>query len=990
MPLFSRKEERSRKMIRTLTVLAVALLGSLSNRISVADDAEDLFALAAGYYNQQRWEAAADKMSELLQAYPDHSRASEAAFYRGEALMQTGDYPGAIEQFNEMLERWPNHVRRAHVIFRVGESAYLTGDHENSERSLRNFVKSYPEDALAEFAYPYLGEIAVAAKRWEQAQSDFELALQKWPTGEMGERCRFGLGRAFDGQGNWQEAQRFYRYVGYQGQSDLVDEALLNLAIIHFQAEQNEEVEKALSRLMQTAPESPLRARGWYLLGRIHQRKGDVEKAGQAYADGIAAADPQDSEITPALLYEYALTLETLHRSDEAHQHWAMLVERFPNSEFSRNAYQKQMETAYAAEQWDRVLELAAAAGGNPAGPELVRFTQEYRGRALLAKGDFKEAASVFEQLIADQEIQHLREDEIVFAYLWGLSLVRNGDFEDALPILEETRTALDQGPLAPGVLLALETAQAGAGRDQALVATASAYLEAYPDGLEVSRVRVDRCLALVRLQQWSQADEALTDFVEHHPEHESVVPTLQRMADLAYQAQQYKLASKWFGQLAGFDELGDEEAVVFLAIAWSRARDGDFDEAQRWFQRLVDEHPDHPLTAQAALERGRYFENQDAETEALQQYQFVIDRFPETGEAYRATLAAGLMLMRLGDQEHLQQAAQLFAALVNQQQPEAQADLACYQLAWIQRDLGDASASQGWFEQVVKNHPQSKYRPDSLYRLAERAAQLQDYASALRWIGILREEHPDVALHEHATYLAAQVASRQQDWETVISETERLQMSQPDSRLLPVLRFWKAESLYRLQRSTEADALFGALVAEQYETPQNWRPIAILRRAQLAAIAENWEGTRELCEQLRQQYQDFKQDYEVDYLLGRYHSSKGDFIQSREAYQRVIRSPRGSQTETAAMAQWMIGETYFHQDEYRHAIEAYHRVETLYNFPQWKAAALLQSGKCHERMNQPKHAVTLYAQLLKELPDSEYADEASRRMSVARQRVEP
>lgn len=977
-------------MIRTLTVLAVALLGALSNRLSVADDAEDLFALAAGYYNQQRWEAAADKMSELLQSSPDHSRAPEAAFYRGEALMQTGDYPGAIDQFNAMLKRWPEHVRRAHATFRIGESAYLTGDYETSERSLRSFVQTYPSDALAEFAYPYLGEISVAAERWEQAQNDFEFALQKWPTGEMGERCRFGLGRAFDGQGHWEEAQRFYRYVGYQGKSDLVDEALLNLAIIHFQAEQNEEAEKSLNHLMQKVPDSPLRARGWYLLGRIHQRNGAVEEAAKAYADGIAAADPQDSDIAPALLYENALILETLHRSDEAHQHWAMLVDRFPNSEFSRNAYQKQIETAYAAEQWGRVLELAAAAGETPSTPELTRFTQEYRGRALLAQEQFKEAASVFQQLIAGKEIQQLDQDEIAFAYLWGLSLVRNGDFEDALPILEETRTALDQGPLAPGVLLALETAQAGAGRDQALVATANTYLEAYPDGLEVSRVRVDRCLALVRLQQWNQANDALKDYLQHHPEHDSVVPTLQRMADLAYQAEQYKLASQWFGQLAGFDELGDEEAVVFLAVAWSRARDGDFDEAQHWFQRLVDEHPDHPLTAQAALERGRYFEKQKAQSEALQQYQFVIDRFPDTGESYRATLAAGLMLTRSTDPENLRQAAKLFETLVDHEQPEAQADLACYQLAWIQRDLGEASASQGWFEQVVKDHPRSKYRPDSLYRLAERAAQTQDYVSANRWIGILREDHPHVPLHEHATYLAAQIASRQQDWQTVIDETERLQLSQPNSELLPMLRFWKAESLYRLQRNTEADALFGALIVEEYETPQNWRPIAMLRRAQLAAIAENWEGTQELCEQLRQQYQDFKQDYEVDYLLGRYHSSKGDFVQSREAYQRVIRSPRGSQTETAAMAQWMIGETYFHQDEYRHAIEAYHRVETLYNFPHWKAAALLQSGKCHERMNQPKHAVTLYAQLLKELPDSEYADEASRRMSVARQRVEP
>ncbi|MEC9117305.1 MAG: tetratricopeptide repeat protein, partial [Planctomycetota bacterium] len=312
------------------------------------------------------------------------------------------------------------------------------------------------------------------------------------------------------------------------------------------------------------------------------------------------------------------------------------------------------------------------------------------------------------------------------------------------------------------------------------------------------------------------------------------------------------------------------------------------------------------------------------------------------------------------------------------------------YQLAWIQRDLGNSDASRHWFEKVAKEHPRSKYRPDSLYRLAESAARSDEYGEAIRWIEVLREEHPDVPLHEHATYLAAQIASRQQQWEQVIEETERLQSSKPESELLPVLRFWKAESLYRLQRYTEANQLFVALNAEYQEKSPNWKPISLLRRAQISAITEDWEGTRELCEQLRKEHQDFKQDYEVDYLLGRYHGSRGNFIEARDAYKRVIRSPRGGQTETAAMAEWMIGETYFHQDEYRHAIEAYHRVETLYEFPNWKAAALLQSGKCHERMNQPQHAVTMYAQLLRELPDSEYADEASRRMSVARQRVEP
>ena len=47
-----------------------------------------------------------------------------------------------------------------------------------------------------------------------------------------------------------------------------------------------------------------------------------------------------------------------------------------------------------------------------------------------------------------------------------------------------------------------------------------------------------------------------------------------------------------------------------------------------------------------------------------------------------------------------------------------------------------------------------------------------------------------------------------------------------------------------------------------------------------------------------------------------------------------MIRSETGRATETAAVAQWMIGETYFMQKQYNQAIKAYHRVEGLYDFP--------------------------------------------------------
>jgi TolA-binding protein len=87
-------------------------------------------------------------------------------------------------------------------------------------------------------------------------------------------------------------------------------------------------------------------------------------------------------------------------------------------------------------------------------------------------------------------------------------------------------------------------------------------------------------------------------------------------------------------------------------------------------------------------------------------------------------------------------------------------------------------------------------------------------------------------------------------------------------------------------------------------------------------------------------------------------------------------------------MAQWMIGETYFHQKDYLEAIKAYYRVERLFPYPRWQAGALLQSGKCHEMRGEFQEAAKLYGRLLKDHADSPFAEEASQRLRVAEKRA--
>jgi len=97
---------------------------------------------------------------------------------------------------------------------------------------------------------------------------------------------------------------------------------------------------------------------------------------------------------------------------------------------------------------------------------------------------------------------------------------------------------------------------------------------------------------------------------------------------------------------------------------------------------------------------------------------------------------------------------------------------------------------------------------------------------------------------------------------------------------------------------------------------------------------------------------------------------------------EKAIRSATGEKTETAAMAQWMIGETYFQQKNYQAALRAYSGIEFVYAYPVWQAAALLEAGKCREKLGEPTEAAKLYRRIAKSYPDTPVAPEAAKELT--------
>jgi tetratricopeptide (TPR) repeat protein len=158
------------------------------------------------------------------------------------------------------------------------------------------------------------------------------------------------------------------------------------------------------------------------------------------------------------------------------------------------------------------------------------------------------------------------------------------------------------------------------------------------------------------------------------------------------------------------------------------------------------------------------------------------------------------------------------------------------------------------------------------------------------------------------------------------------------------------------------------------------WLGVVPLRLAQIEAQRQKWATALEWAELAAEKHPNYARQHEVDYVRGRSLAGLARFDEAREALLRVISSEPASNTEIAAMAQWLIGETWFQQRKYERAIAAYERTLTC-DYPQWQAAALLQAAKCCEQLSRWSDATQRYEQLLRDHGDTRYVADARNRL---------
>ncbi len=1011
---------------------------------------EDLWRAATIHYQHGRWQLAVLELQELVEKHPRAACAAQAQFLLGEALTQLGHYAQAEKAYRRCLQQPQLPLRwRLRCHFRLGELAYFQEKHQQAEKLLEQFVRQARNDPWLARAHWLLAQLARRSGSPQQAQKHLRLLIDHFPQSPLQDQARVLLAQLLLDSGQAEKALRYLEAVAGKENNTAARQARFWLGRHYFAQEKfqlaqaqfrqllaqkelppawRRAAQLALARCLLAAGElkqaaklldaiskeqSPLALEARYWKTHLLRKQGRLQEAQQALVHLAQMLQAAPSSSDQELSHDQSQGAEA--HPAQAHSPptvtpsrcWfeaAVLAHKTDRPAQARRWYAKAVEAAAPGEPWAAqarwaLLRLAVAEGKQQeaqaaleqllthhAGqPELAQQGLWLLGRLLLEKRRFADTLRLASRV----------EEKLASGVSWQpqalRALARCGQqqYEEALKLLEPL---LSTGQKAAGLPAEVEaelwyTAGVCHAEQQQWAKARRAFVRTRriaPLGNVAAQALAAQ--ALVEAQQGNLAESRrlVEQWQARFAQVHEALPWLLQLGHQRYEARDWTGAARYYRLALACPE-PEQQVAARSGLAWSLWEQGELTAALQEFQQVArQKQVDADLAAEAAYMAGLICHKLNRFGEALRYWQQLVKQFPRSQHAPQGLLAAGEVLERL---RRPQEALKHYLRLIEQYPQAPQRPAALFHAAWVAWEQNRPGQALELMEQLCRRWPDHLLWPQAAVQLAHwlheqrRSKPAADWASQL----VRRPECPD-RHRAQAAYLLGRMAIEEKRWAEVHRWMQAAAQMAPETKSRHQAKFWVCESLYQRGLYQQAHRHIQELLPEV--EPHRWTWIATLhlRRAQCSVQLKKWQQALQEAEEALRRFPQFPQKYELHYVRGRALLALARFDHAREAFTRVVHSPGARGSQRAAMAQWMIGESYFHQRHYREALRHYLRVEVLFpNHPSWQTAALLQAGKCYEKLGQPDKASELYLRIVRQAADSPYKDQAAQLLRALR-----
>lgn len=932
---------------------------------------------------QKHYDQAASACAHVVKKHAGHALADDAAAMLVEALYLAGERERAIEACETFEQRWSGSPLSERVDYFWGLSLMAQEQYGAAAEKLERLCARFGEGAFADHATLLIAQCRHRDNALVKAAEWYRRVLDRAASAYTGDAL-LGLARLTHGQGNLDEAGELLdRLLRVSDHITLLSPARLERGRVWFDQER---YDRALPLFEQVAEDGgELADDAAYWAAKCVLRHGDHADAAKRLA--LAFETHPQSELGPEMLYDRIVALMRLEddaAADEA-------IETF-SRRFARHALAA--DTLYLAAVIDHRRQHYDASREH-----CRRFLEQYPKHPSAAQvaflvaeneylnGDYAEAIEAYElyQRRFPTDAQQVRA-----AYRVGMALYRSDRAELALRRLESLpEKALRDDAFRPA-LYALGDIRFHRGEWKQAEQRLTAYLADDAEVAAADDALLKIGIARQRQEEHEGALRAFEQLLKRFDDSPHRLQAAFERGQALVGLERFDAAREVFEQVLA--EHGDSRFAPFAhnhlgAIAMRARR---YRPAAGHFARASESLPDAPLAAEALYQQGQALLLLEEYAAADEVFAAFLER--HAGHR-RMPWVLAQRVITCSRRDRCADALEVVAQAERGGLAEVDASLQAavrYEKAWCLRKLGEQEKAGEVYRSLLAG-PDTGLRLHATLELAEIEAQAKRHAQAADLLRGLRreiEQRPNElsrAAVANATYRLGICEFELGRMKEAAELLEEFVGAFGEHELAASASFFCGEALYQAGQHARA-ARHLTRVVEEHEEGDLHAP-SLLRLGETLSALQRWAPSEKAFTDYLERYGDREQWFQAQFGIGWARENQSRYAEAIAAYTKVAARHQGP---TAARAQFQIGECLFAQKKYDDAVREFLKVDILYAYPEWSAAALYEAGRCFEALGKLVEAREHFKTVAERHEQTRWAELATQRLAAMPRDVLP